>query len=149
MSNDSNRIYGGHIGQNANQLNHRPTSYPVDGCGVGTEQSREAQRAVGSAANPVGVLVPAHIVVQLRDLRNGWTQETAFTQFERLRLLLNQLPEPPKPDVVEECAKLAYENNSSRYRWDGLTAEWKGALRSDMRAAIRYYRALGCPEIPE
>jgi hypothetical protein len=46
---------------------------------------------------------------------------------------IDKLPDPPKPDVVEECLKAS----------DGEFSNTLGA----MRAALRRYRELGCPEL--
>ncbi len=51
--------------------------------------------------------------------------------------LVSRLPDPPKPDVVNECAR-AFGAHEDEYGRDRA-----------MREALRKYRELGCPELPE
>jgi hypothetical protein len=53
--------------------------------------------------------------------------------------LLSLLPTPPPLDPVEECAKA----------WEGPVGALMDTRNGRMLAALRRYRELGCPEIPE
>lgn len=59
---------------------------------------------------------------------------------------IRNLPDPPKPDVVEECAKAYWIADGSPFQHgDAPTPGFK----RNLRAALRRYRELGCPELDE
>jgi hypothetical protein len=54
-------------------------------------------------------------------------------------------------DFIEECAKAAWDNRMvPGFRtFDSLDSEEVEEQKSDVLAALRKYRELGCPELPE
>lgn len=90
------------------------------------------------------IAVPVEVVRELKALRMAYENARIDSEEEqraadRLSRMVGNIPDPPKPDVVEECFAA----------W----ARGQGALidtsKERMRAALRRYRELGCPELDE
>lgn len=81
------------------------------------------------------VQVPVEVVRELKELvydspRGPYLKPDRT--FDEVYRALQKLPDPPKPDVVEECRRVA---------------PILGAYET--RAVLRRYRELGCPELDE
>lgn len=97
-----------------------------------------------AAAKQEFVQVPVEVVRELkRNIVRIWPKHyedrTLLPEARELRRLEAQLPDPPKPDVVQECVK-AFENGPNLQDRDDY-------LEESIRCALRRYRELGCPEI--
>lgn len=91
------------------------------------------------------IAVPVEVVRELkRQVAIIWPKHCGDTELTKraqaIRAMVASIPEPPKPDVVEECAR-AYRDNPT------TTSELGHPLR--VRAALRRYRELGCPELDD
>lgn len=88
--------------------------------------------------------VPDELLRELKrlNLPPGSARSMYSAHAVRVAELIDNLPDPPKPDVVEECER-ARLNSYSR---GPMAGDYN---RHAMRAALRRYRELGCPELEE
>jgi hypothetical protein len=116
------------------RLNQRPTSYGTGGKAVVSEK-------------PPGYepkLTTEQVIAELKRLRSehGWCAGMGS--------LIDQLPDPPRVDVVEECAKVMCASNFYSYDFDKLEDIHKAYARKAASEALRRYLELrGLPADPE
>lgn len=95
------------------------------------------------------VQVPVEVVRELKRTVGKWDDDLSANSkslANHMAACIRGLPDPPKPDVVEECARIHLERDGMN-DWDKCMV--RSHLKADMLAALKKYRAMGCPELDE
>lgn len=104
---------------------------------------------VGKAMKQEFVQVPVEVVRELKEELEKWRRpqhgqrersQGAYVS-GRVFELSDKLPDPPKPDVVEECGRAMLDAEFVDHH------ELSEHGKKGVRAALRRYRELGCPEL--
>ena len=136
-----------------NQLNQRPTSYGTGGKAVVGESDKTGptwaslSREAKELSKPK--LTTEQIHAKLKELSRSTLDEPNYFAQEA-RFLIVQLPDPPRVDVVEECAKVMCASNFYSYNFDKLEDIHKAYARKAASETLRRYLELrGLPADPE